>query len=101
MKTLGPEAGTPFAVRLTEMLKDLSRDGDATLDLAWNYAQAAAIDQANIYARVARHVRARNLGWRIDYQMVTENLNDKLIRAVLLPEAVHSDHCAMLLEIDF
>ena len=47
------------------------------------------------------NVRARNLGWRIDYQMVTENLNDSLKRAVLLPEAVHSDHCAMLLEVDF
>ncbi len=47
------------------------------------------------------NVRARNLGWRIDYQMVTQNLNDKLKRAVLLPDAVHSDHCPMLLEIDF
>lgn len=45
--------------------------------------------------------RERNLGWRIDYQMVTENLRDNLKRAVILPDAVHSDHCPMLLEMDF
>ncbi len=45
--------------------------------------------------------RDRNLGWRIDYQMVTENLKDNLKRAVILPDAIHSDHCPMLVEIDF
>jgi len=27
-------------------------------------------------------------------------LNDKLRRAAILPEAVHSDHCPVLLELD-
>ncbi|MFN4233712.1 MAG: exodeoxyribonuclease III [Bacteroidia bacterium] len=47
------------------------------------------------------NARAKNLGWRIDYIMATKNLDKKLKRAVLLPEAKHSDHCPMLLEIDF
>ena len=45
--------------------------------------------------------RAKNLGWRIDYNMVTENLEKNLKRSVILPEAMHSDHCPVLLEIDY
>jgi exodeoxyribonuclease III len=44
--------------------------------------------------------RAKNLGWRIDYQLVTRNLEHKLVRSVLLPDARHSDHCPVLMEID-
>jgi exodeoxyribonuclease-3 len=43
--------------------------------------------------------RSRNLGWRIDYQMVTPSLEERLIRAQILPLAMHSDHCPVLLEI--
>jgi exodeoxyribonuclease-3 len=43
--------------------------------------------------------RGKNLGWRIDYHGVSENLKDKLVRTVILPEAKHSDHCPVLLEI--
>jgi exodeoxyribonuclease-3 len=45
--------------------------------------------------------RDRNLGWRIDYQMVSKPLENKLKRAVILPEAKHSDHCPVLIELDF
>ena len=45
--------------------------------------------------------RAKNLGWRIDYNMVSMPLEKKLVRAAILPEAKHSDHCPTLLEIDF
>lgn len=43
--------------------------------------------------------RAKNLGWRIDYNMVTENIGNKLKSAIIMPDAVHSDHCPVLLEI--
>jgi len=43
--------------------------------------------------------RSKNLGWRIDYNMATENLKSQLKRAVILPDAMHSDHCPVLLEI--
>ncbi|MFO8128705.1 MAG: exodeoxyribonuclease III [Bacteroidales bacterium] len=46
------------------------------------------------------NARARNLGWRIDYHMVSESLRDRMKRSVILPEANHSDHCPVLLEID-
>ena len=44
--------------------------------------------------------RGKNLGWRIDYNLVSENLRSKLLRATILPEAKHSDHCPALIEID-
>ena len=44
--------------------------------------------------------RSKNLGWRIDYAIVTDNLKYKLKRAAILPEAKHSDHCPVLVEID-
>ena len=45
--------------------------------------------------------RARNKGWRLDYHMITNPLEEKIRRAVILSEAVHSDHCPVLLELDF
>ncbi|WMI69276.1 exodeoxyribonuclease III [Mangrovimonas sp. YM274] len=44
--------------------------------------------------------RANNKGWRLDYSMVTEPLQEKIKRSVILSEAVHSDHCPILLEIE-
>lgn len=47
------------------------------------------------------NARANNKGWRIDYNMVSENLKDKITRVAILPMAKHSDHCPVLLEMDF
>lgn len=44
--------------------------------------------------------RGNNKGWRIDYNLVSESLKDRMTRAVILPEAKHSDHCPILVEID-
>ena len=44
--------------------------------------------------------RIENKGWRIDYCLVSEPLKQKLKRAVILPEAKHSDHCPTLVEIE-
>ncbi len=45
--------------------------------------------------------RAKNLGWRIDYNLVANHLSAKLKRAVILPDAMHSDHCPVLVEFEF
>ncbi|MBL7817475.1 MAG: exodeoxyribonuclease III [Saprospiraceae bacterium] len=44
--------------------------------------------------------RASNKGWRIDYQSVTDSLKDKIVSCRQLNDAVHSDHCPVLLEIN-
>ena len=46
------------------------------------------------------NARENNKGWRIDYCLATENMKNRIKRAVLLPEAKHSDHCPVLVEID-
>ncbi len=43
--------------------------------------------------------RAKNKGWRLDYGMVSRPLENRLKRSVILSEAVHSDHCPILLEV--
>jgi exodeoxyribonuclease-3 len=43
--------------------------------------------------------RKKNLGWRIDYNMTTESLRERLINAAILPDAMHSDHCPVLLDL--
>lgn len=44
--------------------------------------------------------RGKNLGWRIDYNMATENLKNHLRGASILADVVHSDHCPVVLEIE-
>ncbi|MFO8054878.1 MAG: exodeoxyribonuclease III [Bacteroidales bacterium] len=46
------------------------------------------------------NARAKNKGWRIDYHMVSENLKDRLKHALIIPEAKHSDHCPVMIELD-
>ncbi|CAM4197320.1 exodeoxyribonuclease III [Gillisia limnaea] len=45
------------------------------------------------------NARENNKGWRIDYNLISEPLKEKLKRAVILSEARHSDHCPVLIEI--
>jgi exodeoxyribonuclease-3 len=48
----------------------------------WSYRQGA---------------RAKNKGWRIDYQCVGQSLRDRVRSAAVHPEALHSDHCPVSL----
>lgn len=46
------------------------------------------------------NARNNNKGWRIDYNMVSESLKKRIKRAYILPEAKHSDHCPIVVEIN-
>ncbi len=43
--------------------------------------------------------RDKNLGWRIDYHLVSQPLREKLKKAVILNEVRFSDHCPVLIEL--
>jgi len=45
------------------------------------------------------NARNNNKGWRIDYNMVSEPLKERIERAYILPEVKHSDHCPIVVEI--
>ena len=42
--------------------------------------------------------RARNIGWRIDYFIVSKNLKDKIKDAIIHDDVLGSDHCPVELE---
>jgi exodeoxyribonuclease-3 len=44
------------------------------------------------------NARNNNKGWRLDYCMVSEVLKEKITRAYILPDAKHSDHCPVVVE---
>jgi exodeoxyribonuclease-3 len=46
---------------------------------------------------VKSRARERNVGWRIDYFFVTENLKSHLVKAAIMPEVTGSDHCPIVL----
>ncbi len=46
------------------------------------------------------NARARNLGWRIDYNMVSLPLQNQIRHTAILADALHSDHCPVLLDLD-
>ena len=46
------------------------------------------------------HAREKNVGWRIDYFCVSEELKKRLRDAKILTEIYGSDHCPIQLEIE-
>ena len=44
--------------------------------------------------------RDRNAGWRIDYFVVSDDLNDAIIEADIRDDILGSDHCPVTLELD-
>ena len=43
--------------------------------------------------------RQKNLGWRIDYNMVSKSLEKHILDSRILSDVVHSDHCPISLKI--
>ena len=44
--------------------------------------------------------RARNIGWRLDYFFVAEEVLDRVTEATILPEVMGSDHCPVGLRLE-
>lgn len=45
--------------------------------------------------------RERNIGWRIDYHFISDNLLPNLKNAWIMPEVMGSDHCPVGVELEF
>ncbi len=46
------------------------------------------------------HAREKNVGWRIDYYLVSDRLAPRITKAEILSDVYGSDHCPVLLELD-
>lgn len=59
-------------------------------------------DEANHYSwwSYRANARANNVGWRIDYFFVSEDLKHKIKNAYIMPDIQGSDHCPVVLEIE-
>ncbi len=75
-----------------------------------NFIQSGFVDSLRHFNEEPHHytwwsyragARSKNLGWRIDYTLVSESLKLNLKRAAILPDAKHSDHCPVLVELAF
>jgi exodeoxyribonuclease-3 len=73
------------------------------LDSGWvdsfRYQHPEALDKYSWWSYRA-NARANNKGWRIDYNLVTEPLTDKISKTEIWADDMHSDHCPILLEMD-
>lgn len=58
-------------------------------------------DKENAYSwwSYMGHAREKNVGWRIDYFIVSKSIEGKIKEATIYPEIMGSDHCPVGLEI--
>ncbi len=47
-----------------------------------------------------QQARSKNLGWRIDYHLVSTNMKHRIKYAAIHVDALHSDHCPVSIEFD-
>lgn len=47
------------------------------------------------------NARANNVGWRIDYFIVSDRIKDKIVDQIVYMDVLGSDHCPVKLEINF
>lgn len=89
-------------------LKDTS--GFLPIEREWihQFIESGFIDTFRYFNKEPHHyswwsyranARNNNKGWRIDYLMASDSLKNRLKRAYILPEAKHSDHCPIALEL--
>ena len=74
-----------------------------------NYLDAGFVDTFRIFTQgnghyswwsVFSNARARNVGWRIDYVLVSESLRGKVKEAKIHADVMGSDHCPVSIRID-
>ena len=72
---------------------------DAGFTDSFRYLYPDLIDQYTWWSYRAG-ARPKNVGWRIDYFVVSDSIKDKIIDSVIYKDILGSDHCPVGLEID-
>jgi exodeoxyribonuclease-3 len=100
------------AIDIHDPVRNKKVSGFLPVEREWigNFIDSGFIDSFRYFNKDPHHYtwwsyransRANNKGWRIDYNMVALPLQENLKRAVILPEAEHSDHCPHMVELAF
>jgi len=100
------------AIDIHDPIRNANVSGFLPVEREWigNFIDSGFIDSFRFFNKepdnytwwsYRANARNNNKGWRIDYNMVADSLQDNLKRAVILPEAKHSDHCPLLVELQF
>jgi exodeoxyribonuclease III len=75
-----------------------------------NFLDAGFVDTFRLFHQGNGHyswwsnfaqARERNVGWRIDYFLVSGRLRDKVVSADIHPDIMGSDHCPVSITLDF
>ena len=46
------------------------------------------------------NARSRNIGWLLDYFLISKSLRPRLKKAGILPKILGSDHCPVTIELE-
>lgn len=99
------------AIDIHDPIRNANVSGFLPAEREWidNFMESGFIDSFRFFNKEPHNyswwsyranARNNNKGWRIDYCLVANSLETRLKRALILPEAKHSDHCPILVEID-
>lgn len=113
--------GRPFVVtgdlNTAHQERDIARpkenrntSGFMDIERAWidRYLDAGMLDSFRLFEEGGEHytwwsqrggARARNVGWRLDYFLVSATLRDRVRAAAIHPEVSGSDHCPVRLDL--
>ena len=64
------------------------------------HLESFLMKRINILGGVIVLTRANNKGWRIDYILVSNSLDDKLINANIFSDTYQSDHCPIGIDLN-
>jgi exodeoxyribonuclease-3 len=90
--------------------ENMNNAGFLPEERAWldHFEKTGYVDTFRVFTKDPGHytwwsyrpgVRARNIGWRLDYFWVNQEFQDRLLSVRHQPEVMGSDHCPVVLEI--
>jgi len=100
------------AIDIHDPVRNKNVSGFLPEERAWldNFMKSGFIDSFRLFNQEPHryswwsyraNARNNNKGWRIDYALVSNPLQNNIKRSFILPEAKHSDHCPVGLELKF